>query len=89
MIKKNDLIYVAGHNGMIGSAIVKKLKLKGYNNLVWKSKNQLNLLDTIKTYKFLKNISQDYFYCSSSCGILDNNRIQLTLFSKIYKYRII
>ena len=52
MIKKNDLIYVAGHNGMIGSAIVKKLKLKGYNNLLLKSKNQLNLLDTIKTYKF-------------------------------------
>ena len=65
MIKKNDLIYVAGHNGMIGSAIVKKLKLKGYNNLLLKSKNQLNLLDTIKTYKFLKKYKPRFIYIAN------------------------
>ena len=74
MIKKNDLIYVAGHNGMIGSAIVKKLKLKGYNNLLLKSKNQLNLLDTIKTYKFLKKYKPRFIFIAAAKvgGILDN-----------------
>ena len=34
MIKKNDKIFVAGHNGLVGSAIIKQLKLKGYNNII-------------------------------------------------------
>ena len=36
MIKKSDKIFVAGHKGLIGSAIVRKLKLKGYKNIIRK-----------------------------------------------------
>ena len=39
----NDKIYVAGHNGMVGSAFVRLLKNKGYNNLVMKSHSELDL----------------------------------------------
>ena len=34
MISKNSKIYVAGHNGLVGSAIVRKLKKKGYRNIL-------------------------------------------------------
>ena len=34
MIKKNEKIFVAGHNGLVGSAIVRQLKLKGYKNII-------------------------------------------------------
>ena len=75
MIKKNDLIYVAGHRGMIGSAIVRKLKTKGFKNLLLKKKQQLNLLDSIKTYKFLKKHKPKFVFIAAAKvgGILDND----------------
>ena len=56
MIKKNDKIFVAGHNGLIGSAIIKKLKLKGYKNLITIDKKKLNLLNQNDVFKFLEKI---------------------------------
>lgn len=43
MIELNEKIYVAGHNGMVGSAIVRCLKEKGYTNILTKDRNELNL----------------------------------------------
>ena len=43
MIKKNSRIYVAGHKGLIGSAIVRNLILNGYKNVITISRNQLDL----------------------------------------------
>ena len=43
MINLKSKIYVAGHNGLVGSAIVRKLKQKGYNNLIFRSKKKLDL----------------------------------------------
>ena len=43
MILKNSKIYVAGHNGLVGSAIVKKLKEKGYKNILIASRKKLDL----------------------------------------------
>ena len=43
MISKNSKIYVAGHNGLVGSAIVRKLKKKGYRNILTVSRNKLDL----------------------------------------------
>ena len=40
---KKDKIYIAGHNGMVGSSIIKKLKSEGYSNLVYKSSKELDL----------------------------------------------
>lgn len=43
MINKQDKIYLAGHNGMVGSAVLKKLKEKGYQNIIIRSKEELDL----------------------------------------------
>ncbi len=53
-INKKSKIYLAGHRGMVGSAIYRKLKSKGYKNIVVKSSKELNLLDQKKTFTFLK-----------------------------------
>ena len=54
MINYNSKIFIAGHKGLVGSAIVRKLKEKGYNNLIVVSKNKLDLRDQSKVTNFLK-----------------------------------
>ena len=54
MISKNIKIFLAGHKGMVGSAILKKLKKDGYKKIITVSKKKLNLLDQKKVEKFLK-----------------------------------
>ena len=53
MISKKSKIYIAGHKGLVGSAIIKKLKEKGYINLITASKKELNLIDQKKVLEFL------------------------------------
>jgi GDP-L-fucose synthase len=53
MLKKKDLIYVAGHNGFVGKAIVRRLKFYKYNNILTVSKKKLDLTDQKKTFSFL------------------------------------
>ena len=43
MINLKSKIYVAGHKGLVGSAIIRKLKQKGYENIIFRSKKQLDL----------------------------------------------
>ena len=59
MINKKSKIFVAGHKGMVGSAIVRKLKKKGFTRIIFKDKKKLNLLDQDKVFKFLKKIKPD------------------------------
>ena len=54
MINKKSKIYVAGHNGLVGSAILRRLKLEKYSNLLFRTKKQLDLTNQLNTYKFLK-----------------------------------
>jgi len=56
MINKNSKIFVAGHNGMIGSAIVRRLKNLNYKNILIKNRKQLDLTDQKKVYSFLKKL---------------------------------
>ena len=42
---KKSKIFIAGHNGMVGSSVIISLRKKGYKNLYFKSRNSLNLLD--------------------------------------------
>jgi len=51
---KNNRIFLAGHKGMVGSAILRKLKECGYKNIITRNRKQLDLLDQAKTFKFLK-----------------------------------
>ena len=54
MVSKNAKIYVAGHNGLVGSAIVRRLKKKGYKNIVVATRKQLDLTNQSKVFNFLK-----------------------------------
>ena len=54
MIKKSDLIYVAGHKGLLGSAITKKLIKKKFRNILTIEKKKLNLINQKETFQFLK-----------------------------------
>ena len=54
MVKKTDKIFVAGHRGLIGSAILRKLKSYGYKRIITIDKKKLNLLDQKKVFNFLK-----------------------------------
>ena len=54
MINKKSKIFIAGHRGMVGSSIYKKLKKLGYKNLIVADKKILNLLDQKKVYDYLK-----------------------------------
>jgi GDP-L-fucose synthase len=75
MIKKNNPIYVAGHNGLIGSAVFKKLKNEGYTNIITANRKELDLTNQKKTFNFLrKNKPRFIIICSAKVGgILANN----------------
>ena len=60
-MKINSKIYVAGHKGMVGSAILRNLKKKGYSNFILRSHKELNLINQKKVNKFIKKISQITF----------------------------
>ena len=58
MINKKSKIFVAGHKGMVGSAIIRKLKIKGFSKILFADKKNLNLLNQDKVFKFLKKKNQ-------------------------------
>ena len=76
MINKNSKIYIAGHNGLVGSAILRKLNDKGYRNLVYKSKKQLDLKNQAKVLNFFKNEKIDFVFIAAAKvgGIYSNNK---------------
>jgi GDP-L-fucose synthase len=61
-MEKNEKIYVAGHTGFIGSAIVQSLKGQGYHNLVTRTHAELNLIDQKKTEEFFKKERPAYVF---------------------------
>ncbi|AJC85822.1 GDP-L-fucose synthase family protein [Campylobacter sp. RM16704] len=72
---KNSKIYIAGHNGLTGSAILKKLQQQGYKNFILKSHKELDLTNqqTVK-YFFEKEKPEYVFLCAAKVGgILANN----------------
>ncbi len=54
IISKKSKIFLAGHRGMVGSAIKKNLTNKGYRNIIIQDKQKLDLLNQDKTFRFLK-----------------------------------
>lgn len=71
----NDKIYVAGHRGLVGSAILKELKLQGFTNLVTRSKKNLNLTNQIDVEKFFDTEKPDLVFLSAAKvgGIYSNS----------------
>jgi|TARA_B110000196_G_scaffold4584_1_gene4100 GDP-L-fucose synthase len=74
-MNKTDKIYVAGHNGMVGLAIIRKLKSEGYENLVIKSSNELDLRNQNAVNQFFENEKPDFVFLAAAKvgGILANN----------------
>jgi GDP-L-fucose synthase len=59
-MNSNDKIYVTGHNGMVGSAIVRKLREKGFINIITRSSSELDLTDQKNVHNFLQEEKPDY-----------------------------
>ena len=76
MINKNSKIFVAGHNGLVGSAIVRKLKNKGYKKIITETKFNLDLTNQIKVFNFLKKKKPDFIFIAAAKvgGIYSNNK---------------
>ena len=54
MLKKNTKIFLAGHRGLVGSAILREFKKKGFKKIITVNRNKLDLTNQSKVYNFLK-----------------------------------
>ncbi len=74
-IKKNDKIFIAGSRGLVGSSILRKLKKKGYKNILTSSRKKVDFLDQKQTFKFLKKIKPKFVFIAAAKvgGIYANN----------------
>ena len=75
MINKNSKIFLAGHQGLVGSAIYRKLVSKGFKNIITKSRKELDLLDQTKVISFLKKKKPKFIFIAAAKvgGIHANN----------------
>ncbi len=73
-MKKNSKIYVAGHTGLVGSAITRFLKKENYLNLLLMTHQELELTDQAKVYNFFKEEKPEYVFLAAAKvgGILSN-----------------
>jgi GDP-L-fucose synthase len=74
IINKNDKIFLAGHNGLVGNAVLKKLKREGFKKITIISKKKLDLLDQNKVQKFLKKSKpKAVIICAAKVGGVNAN----------------
>jgi len=75
MMNKDAKIYVAGHRGLVGSAIVSRLKSKGYTGLITRSHNELDLTNQAQTADFFQKEKPEYVFLAAAKvgGIVANN----------------
>ncbi len=74
-MQKTSKIYIAGHNGLVGSAIVKNLQQKGYTNLIYRTHKELDLLKQVAVENFFKEEKPEYVILAAAKvgGIVANN----------------
>lgn len=72
---KSAKIYVAGHTGLVGSALVRSLEKQGFNQIITRSHRQLDLLNQTETHAFFESVKPDYVFCAAAKvgGILANS----------------
>lgn len=100
-MQKESKIFVAGHRGLVGSAIVKSLQEKGYKNIITRTRAELNLLDGVAVEKFFVQERPEYlFQAAAKVGgigansvyradfIYENLQIQNNLIHNSYKYGV-
>ena len=73
-MEKNSKIYVAGHKGMVGSAIVRELKKQGYTNILTRTHEELDLCRQEDVEKFFADEKPDYVFVAAAKvgGIIAN-----------------
>lgn len=98
MINLNSKIFVAGHRGLVGSAILRRLKKKGYKNIITVNRSRLDFTNQKKVYNFIKKIKPKFiFIAAAKVGgiklnenykadmIYNNLTIQTNLIDSAYK----
>jgi len=72
---KNDKLYIAGHRGMVGSAILRNLQNQGFTNIITKSSTELDLRDGIAVANFFEQEKPDFVFLAAAKvgGIIANN----------------
>jgi GDP-L-fucose synthase len=75
VLEKDSKIYVAGHRGMVGSAILRKLKAEGFSNLVVRTSSELDLRNQVAVSDFFANEKPEYVFLAAAKvgGIIANN----------------
>jgi GDP-L-fucose synthase len=76
MININSKIYIAGHKGLVGSAIFRQLKKKGYKKILTVDKSKLDLTNQFKVYNFLRKEKPKFIFIAAAKvgGIYSNNK---------------
>ncbi|AWI06389.1 GDP-L-fucose synthase family protein [Clostridium drakei] len=100
-MKNDSKIYVAGHRGLVGSAIVRKLKEKNYTNIIGKTHSELDLTNLLEVEEFFKKEKPEYVFLAAAKvgGILANStypadfiyknlQIQNNVIGMAYKYEV-
>ena len=100
-MNKDSKIYIAGHRGLAGSAIVRELQKQGFTNLLLKTSQEVNLLDPIATDSLFEQEKPEYvFMCAGTVGgIMANNTypveftqnntlMAINIFSSAHKHNV-
>lgn len=99
-MNKDSRIYIAGHNGTAGTALVENLKKRGYKNLILKTRQELDLLNQQAVADFFKNEQPEYVFLTAvlPCGaanvsqradfIYENTTIQNNIIHHSFKFGI-
>ena len=67
-MNKDSKNYIAGHRGLVGSSILQELQRQGYTNLIYKTHEELDLIDQKAVQDFFAREKPEYvFFCSSLC----------------------
>ena len=73
-MNKKDRIFLAGHKGLVGSAVLRKFKKLNYKNIILANKKELNLLDQSKVFNFLKKKKiKSIIICAAKVGGIKAN----------------
>ncbi|MCR4774655.1 MAG: GDP-L-fucose synthase [Prevotella sp.] len=101
MLDKNAKIYVAGHHGLVGSAIWNNLKARGYNNLIGRTHRELDLTDQVAVKKFFDEEKPDAVVLAAAFVggimanslyradfIMQNMKIQCNVISNAYSHGV-
>ena len=80
-MQASDRIYIAGHNGMVGSAVCRELRARGYTNLITASHNELELIDQAATRAFIRREKPDcILFAAARVGGIEANRSMIGAF---------